>query len=111
MRYAYTIKLVDDYDPESIILDLPNEVNLFAAFLFDAIKNENDAEKCLLLIDKVINNEMVRAESYGDIYRVTIERGSTFLEDIVDPDQYRSEMRTEDFESLVRIWIKEKGWE
>jgi hypothetical protein len=108
MRYKYTIKLVDDYDPESIILDLPSEVNLFAAFLFDAIKDEKDADKCISLIEKVVNNEMDRAEYFGDIYRATIERGQTVVEDIADAEEYHSDMRTADFEELLKAWIKEK---
>jgi hypothetical protein len=109
MKYPYTIKLVDDYDPDSIILDLPEEVNLFAAFLFDAIKDQTGADKCFAVINQVFSGLIEKGEFYGDIYKATIEKGNTVVEDMEDYEKYHSYMRTSDFEELIKDWMIEKN--
>jgi hypothetical protein len=105
MKTNYPVKLIDDLDPSSVIFDLPQNINLFAAFLYDAIKTRESAEECLATLDKVKNGILNQSELYGDIYKLSITKPTVMVEDMEDPDMYNSSIRTQEFEELVEAWI------
>ena len=104
MRYKYEFRFIELANGSKVMtIDLPNEIELVAAFLFETNGNKEWYLDC---INDVLSEREEYQERDGEFHGLEIRKDFTRVHDVFGQG-HECKIETSELKELIEIWSKE----